>query len=151
MNYARLNLSAAYNSIGKNPEALRVLNEAATIDPQNDRVFYSRGLLQYEMNNVAAAIKNFQKAVSLGSQNTGVYYNYGLLLQQQGKLNEAEQILRKGFAIQPRAANINYALAYLYITQNKIQQARIHADVLSEVDPNNPEYKQLFQSLGYKF
>lgn len=151
MNYARLNLSAAYNSIGKNTEALSVLNDAATIDPGNDRIFYNLGLLQYEMNNVPAALENFKKAVSLGSQNTGVYYNYGLLLQQQGNLSEAEQVLRKGFAIQPQATNINYALAYLYASQNKVQQARIHAAVLREVDPNNPQYRQLFQSLGYKF
>ncbi len=52
MNYARLNLSAAYNSAGKNPEALQALNEAAAIDPKNERIFYNLGLLQYEMGNI---------------------------------------------------------------------------------------------------
>jgi len=148
MNYARLNLSAAYSSVGKNPEALKTLNEAAAIDPKNDRIFFNLALLHYEMKNVSAAMKNFQQAVQLGSLNTGVYYNYGLLLQQQGKSIEAEQVLRKGFALQPQAANINYALAYLYSSQNQKEKARIHAEVLRRMDPNNPEYQGLFRSLG---
>jgi Flp pilus assembly protein TadD len=94
-------------------------------------------------------MENLQKAVSLGLQNISVYYNYGLLVQQQGKLSEAEQVLKKRFALQHQAANINYALAYLYATQESKEQARVHADVLCRVDPNNPAYRGRFQSLGY--
>jgi tetratricopeptide (TPR) repeat protein len=148
MNYARLNLSAAYNSVGNNPEALKTLNEAATIDPKNERIFYNLALLHYEMKNIPVAMENFEKAVNLGSLNSGVYYNYGLLLQQQGKIKEAEEVLRKGYALQPRAANINYALAYLYISQNKNDLARMHARLLQDIDPANPDYQALFRSLG---
>ncbi|MBL7857545.1 MAG: tetratricopeptide repeat protein [Cyclobacteriaceae bacterium] len=148
MNYARLNLSAAYNSIGKNAEALKTLTDAASIDPKNDRVFYNLGLLHYEMNNLHAAVENFQKAVRLGSTNTSLYYNYGLLLQQQGKLKEAEQVLLSGYSLNQQAANINYALAYLYANQNLPQKARVHALTLQKVAPHNPEYQGLFRSLG---
>jgi predicted CXXCH cytochrome family protein len=148
MNYARLNLSAAYNSMGKNEEALKALKEAAAIDPKNDRIHYNLGLLNYEMNNINSAIENFKKAVQLKSTNTSLYYNYGLLLQQQGKLKEAEQILLKGFAINPQAANINYALAFLYTNQNDLTKARVHAGVLQKLDSGNPEYQGLFKSLG---
>lgn len=149
MNYARLNLSAAYNRVGKNAEALKTLEEAAAIDPKNDRIYYNLALLLFEMNEVAAAMKNFQKAIQLESRNVGVYYNYGLLLQQIGNLKEAETVLRKGFKLSPKAANINYALAYLYINQNNPQQARIHAQVLREVDPENPQYESLYRALGF--
>lgn len=149
MNYARLNLSAAYNRTGKNPEALKTLQEAAAIDPTNERIFYNLGLLQYEMGDIAAARSNFRTAVRLGSQHTGLYYNYGLLLQQQNNFKEAEQILRKGFELDPNAANINYALAYLYMRQNQPKKARIHAEVLHRLDPANPEYQVLFSNLGW--
>ncbi|HEX5170332.1 MAG TPA: tetratricopeptide repeat protein [Cyclobacteriaceae bacterium] len=148
MNYARLNLSAAYNSVGKNKEALTTLRDAAAIDPGNDRIFYNLGLLYYELNDVAAAVESFQKAIRLGSTNTGLYYNYGLLLQQQGKLREAEEILLKGFALDPQAMNINYALAFFYANQNLPEKARRYAEVLRRTDPNNPEYQGLFRSLG---
>lgn len=148
MNYARLNLAASYSTVGKNAEALKTLKDAAAIDPQNDRIFYNLGLLYYEMHDVPAAMESFQKAVKLGSENTGLYYNYGLLLQQQGKLKEAEQVLLRGYSLNSLAININYALAYLYANQNLLSKARVHADVLRKMDPNNPEYQGLFRSLG---
>ncbi len=148
MNYARLNLAAAYNTVGKNPEALKTLKEGVAIDPANDRIFYNLGLLYYEMGDLPSAMESFQKAVRLGSSNTGLYYNYGLLLQQEQKIREAEQVLLKGFGINPQAANINYALAYLYANQNKLPKAKLHAEMLYRIDPNNPEYQGLFRSLG---
>jgi predicted CXXCH cytochrome family protein len=148
MNYARLNLSAAYNSVGKNAEALKTLNDASAIDPKNERVFYNLGLLQYELSDIPAAMENFKKAMRLGSTNTGLYYNYGLLLQQQGKLKEAEQVLLAGFSINQQAANINYALAFLYANQNLTKKAKVHAMLLQKIDPNNPEYQGLFRGLG---
>ena len=148
MNYARLNLAATYNTLGKNVEALSALKEAAAIDPGNVRIYYNLGLLYNELGEIAAAIENFQNAVRLGSDDTGLYYNYGLLLQQQGKIKEAEKILLKGYSVNPQAVNINYALAYLYANQNQLQKARMHAEVLRRMDPNNPEYQGLFRSLG---
>jgi len=148
MNYARLNLASSYNAVGKNQEALKTLKDAAAIDPKNERIFYNLGLLLYEMGDIPSAMESFQKAVKLNSTNPGLYYNYGLLLQQQGKLKEAEQVLLKGFAMNPQATNINYGLAFLYARQNNIPKARVHAEVLRSIDPNNPEYQGLFRSLG---
>lgn len=148
MNYARLNLAAAYNSTGKNIEALSTLNAAAAIDPQNDHIFYNLGLLYYEMRDNQAAMDNFQKAVQLHSRNPSLFYNYGLLLQQQGRMKEAELILLQGFSLDPQAVNVNYALSYMYMNQNLPTKARKHALVLQKNDPNNPKYKELFKGLG---
>lgn len=148
MNYARLNLSAAYNTQGKNQEALRTLEEAALIDPFNDQVFYNLGLLQYEMGAIGPALESFQKAVNMGSGNPGLYYNFGLLLQQQGKLKEAEKVLQKGYVLNPNATNINYALAFFYLQQELPLKATVHARALHAVDPRNPDYQELFRSLG---
>ncbi|MBK9105373.1 MAG: tetratricopeptide repeat protein [Saprospiraceae bacterium] len=148
MNYARLNLSAAYNTLGKNPEALKTLEDAALIDPFNDQVFYNLGLLQYEMGGITPALESFQKAANMGSTNPGLYYNYGLLLQQQGKIKEAEKILLRGFGLNPQAPNINYALAFFYMQQKLPQKAMEHARALKAVDPQNPEYQELFHSMG---
>ncbi|HMT28149.1 MAG TPA: tetratricopeptide repeat protein, partial [Bacteroidia bacterium] len=138
MNYARLNLSAAYNSAGKNPEALKTLTEAAAIDPRNDRIFYNLGLLNYEMGDVANAMINFN----------GVYYNLGLLLQQQNKMMDAEKILLKGFQLEPMNLKINYALTYMYASGKNMAKAQMHARILQQNDPQNPEYQQLFKTLG---
>ncbi len=148
MNYARFNLSASLSSVGKNQEALKVLNEAAMIDPGNERIFYNRGLLYYELGDRSASMNDFRKSLKLGSTNPGLYYNYGLLLQQDGKLKEAESIFLKGYSLDPQALNINYALTFLYLSQNNKQSARKYAETLRRGDPNNPDYQPMFRTLG---
>ena len=148
MNYARLNLAAAYNTLGQNQEALKTLQDATLVDPFNDQVFYNLGLLFYELGDIPSSLLNFKKAEQLGSLNPGLYYNYGLALQQQGKITEAESILLKGFKLNPQATNVNYALTYLYIQQKLPLKARKHAEVLYDLDPQNPEYQEMFRNLG---
>ena len=148
MNYARLNLAAAFNTIGQNQEALKTLQDASLIDPFNDQVFYNLGLLYYEMEDIPSALLNFKKAGQLGSLSPGLYYNYGLALQQQGKIKEAESILLKGYTLNPQATNINYALAFFYIQQKLPLKARKHAEVLYSQDPQNPDYQEMFRNLG---
>jgi len=148
MNYARLNLSATYNMVGKNKDALKALTEAAAIDPGNPRIFYNLGLLQYELGDAEEAAKNFQKAINKGSVEVGVFYNYGLLLQQQGKNKEAEKILLNGYSINANALNINFALAVFYINQKQVGKARLYAENLQRLDPNNPDYVGLFKMVG---
>lgn len=148
MNYARLNLSTAYNSMGKNEEAFNTLRDAAQIDPANPRIFYNLALLNYEMGDLPATTNAFKKAVSLGMSDAGLFYNYGLLLQQQGNLKEAEQIFLKGYSLNPNAANINYALAFFYLNQKQTKRALEHARILKSLDPDNPEYQALFKTLS---
>ncbi|HZZ75052.1 MAG TPA: tetratricopeptide repeat protein, partial [Puia sp.] len=50
MNYARLNLSVAYNQMKQNEEALQVLKDANKLDPKNERIYFNLALLYNEMN-----------------------------------------------------------------------------------------------------
>ena len=148
MNYALLNLSAAYNSQGKNTQALQALELALKNDSKNERIYYNMGLLQNEMNNSPAAEKAFAKAVELQSTNPRVYYNYGLLLTQNKKMKEAETVLLKGLRINPSEPELYYALTYVYIQSNNKAKALQTAVKLKQLDPANPNYQQVFSSLG---
>ena len=148
MNYARLNLSTAYNGVGDNRKALQALQEAAAIDPANEQVFFNLGLLYYELGDQGKAMQSFQRAVDLGSQNSNLYYNYGLLLQQQGQLKESEKILLRGLALDVQAENVNYALAYLYMGQNQMGKARPHVEMLLRINPANPDYEAMYRRLN---
>src|SRR6187455_3383135 len=148
MNYARLNLSTAYNAQAKNDKALDVLETAAKIDPTNDRIYYNMALLYNEMNNKAAAERSFAKAVQLRTQNPRVYYNYGLLLNEIKKFKEAETVLQKGISIDPSSAEMYYALCFVYIQSNNTIKAKEAAIKLKQLDPDNPNYQQLFKNFG---
>jgi len=148
MNYAWLNLSAAYNSQGKNTQALQALESALKNDAKNERIYYNMALLYNEINNIPAAEKAFAKAVELKSVNSRVYYNYGLLLNQGKKFAAAETVLLKGIQINPADSELYYALTFVYIQSNNKAKAIQSAIKLKQLDANNPNYQQLFQSLG---
>ncbi|HAT80298.1 MAG TPA: hypothetical protein DCS17_02495, partial [Flavobacterium sp.] len=144
MNYAWLNLSATYNSQGKNSQALQALESALKNDTKNERIYYNLALLYNEMNNNLAAEKAFAKAVELKSTNSRVYYNYGLLLNQSKKIVAAEKVLLKGIQINPANPELYYALTFVYIQSNNKTKAFQTALKLPKLDPNNPNYQPIF-------
>ncbi|HEX6848796.1 MAG TPA: tetratricopeptide repeat protein [Chitinophagaceae bacterium] len=146
MNYARLNLSTGYNAQGKNDQALQVLETARKIDPNNDRIHYNLALLYNEMNNKTEAERSFAKAVELKSANPRVYYNYGLLLNQNKKYKEAEAILQKGIGIDP-SSEMYYALCFVYLQLKDTEKTKQTVIRLKQLDPDNPNYQQLFKSI----
>lgn len=148
MNYALLNLSAAYNSQGKNEQALQALGLALKNDSKNERIYFNLALLYSEMNNIPAAENAFAKAVELKSTNPRLYYNYGLLLNQNKKFAAAESVLKKGISLNPSEPELYYALTFVYIQTNNKAKALETAVKLKQLDPGNPNYQQIFRSLG---
>jgi predicted CXXCH cytochrome family protein len=147
MNYARLNLSVAYNLSQQNDQALQVLKNAAKIDQKNERIYFNLALLYNEMSKPAEAEKALAKAVELKSGNPRVYYNYGLLLQQDGKNFLAITIYKKGLQFVPDDPSLNYTLALLLIQTGRTEEAKFPAAILKKYYPDNPDYQKIFQYL----
>lgn len=147
MNYAWLNLSTVYNNLGRNQDALNALQQALKNDASNERIYYNLALLYNEMNNKPAAEKAFAKSVALKSQNPRVYYNYGLMLNANQKYKEAETVLLKGIAINSSEPDLYYALTFVYLQNNNFSKAQKTATILKQLDPNNPNYQELFNNL----
>lgn len=148
MNYARLNLSTMYNIMGRNPDALRVLQEAVKTDARNDRIYFNLALLYNEMNDLTNVEKNLKKAIELRSLNPRVYYNYGVLLQQKQQSREAEKQYLTGLKLAPTDADINYALCILYMQENQPAKAIPYALALKKYYPADQRFVPLLQQLG---
>jgi len=150
MNYARLNLSTLYNIVGRNPDALKVLQDALKTDPKNDRIYFNLALLFNEMNQPVEVEKNLKKAIELKTQNPRVYYNFGVLLQQRQLPREAEKQYLAGLRIAATDVDINYALCVLYLQENQPQKAIQYAQVLKQHYPTDQRFVPLYQQLGLK-
>lgn len=148
MNYARLNLSTLYNMMGRNTDALSVLQDAIKTDPKNDRIYFNLALLYNEMNDPANVEKNLKKAIELKSVNPRVYYNYGILLQQRNQSGEAEKQYLKALALAPNDLDFNYALCVLFLQQNQLQKALPYAQTLKKYYAGNADVAQLLQQIG---
>ena len=105
-------------------------------------------MLYNELNNKKEAANSFEKAIALHTANPRVYYNYGILTEQNGNIPKAEAAFLKGLAISPDDSGLTYALALLYVQTNQKEKARQQVSILKRIDPDNPEYQQLFQNFG---
>ena len=85
--------------------------------------------------------------MALNAQNPRLYYNYGLLLLDTDEA-KAERILKKGLSQSNNNPDLHYALAFLYLRQKQLPKAMDHALILKKLDPNNPNYLQIFKALN---
>jgi len=148
MNYARLNLSTAYNSLKLNNEALSTLKQAELIDPKNTDVQHNLALLYYEAEDLASSLMHFKKALRTGHVSPDVYYNYGLLLQQTGDKPQAETIFLRGHTLYPGSVKLNFVLCSFYLKEGNVNKAKTYGRVLYQLDPENKAYIQLYHRLG---
>ena len=64
------------------------------------------------------------------------------------KFKEAEMILQKGITLNPSSPEMYYALCFVYLQSNDNIKAKQMVIKLRELDPNNPDYQQLFKDFG---
>lgn len=145
---ARTNLAATLNATGKNQEAMQQLVVASRIDPRNDHIWYSLGLLYAEMKDYAAAEKALTQCIALNQNNLRAQYNYGLLLQQQGKTAAAANVYTKALQADPYNGDILNALVILYAQQGQAEKALQYGRILKQYHGNNPAYANLLRQLG---
>lgn len=146
---AWLNLSVVYNLSSRNNDALKTLQQAAEIQPDNDRIYFNMALLYNELNDKDNAEKSLAKAADLHSENPRVYYNYGLILQQKGNIKQAVSQLQKAARLAPADGDIQYALGWLYMQAGQTDEARKIAALLQKLDPDNPQYSGFIRQFGY--
>jgi Tfp pilus assembly protein PilF len=140
-------MSAAYNAMGRNEDALKILQEALKVDPKNENIYYNLALLYFELNKNEESEKSFAKAMELNSPNPRVYYNYGLLLEKKNAFSRAEAVFQRGLKLAPLDASLNYALSLMYLQTGKTGQAIAPASILKKYYPANAEFQELFQKL----
>jgi len=147
-NYSRLNLSSVYNALGQNGKALIILNEALKIDPSNPKIHYNLALLYVELNRKEFALKSFATAFKLKYYDDNFYYNYALFLQKQKSNLKADSVYSEGLRIFPYSEQLNYRAAYFFLQSNNKVKAMDCIRKLKAINPNNPDYGELFKLLN---
>jgi type IV pilus assembly protein PilF len=104
-------LGAGYYERGQMDIAIEELNEAATLDPSNPRIYNLFGLVYGMLGDNPKAEQNFQRALSLAPQDSDIRHNWGWFLCSTGRARESipefEQALRNPLYRTPEIALVN--------------------------------------------
>jgi TonB family protein len=117
---AHVNLGAQFLTEGLYPEALTVLERAATLRPNSAAAQYDLGLAQLKEKKFEESVSSNKKALELRPEWPDAYNNLGLAYAGLGRWNEAVTAYREALRLVPDYAGALYSLggAYLRLGQN---------------------------------
>ena len=99
---AKVRLGEMYRDLGRTGDAIRLLREAVTIEPQTASYWNSLGMVLGGAGQLAEADRAFAEAATRDPKNPQYVYNRGLALQRLGRPSDAEPLFRRagelGFA-----------------------------------------------------
>lgn len=94
------------------------------------------GLLQFQQQNYAEAIKHLKKAAELGIDDAGVYNFLGISYSRTGQLQKAEASYKKALELNPKLAATRVNLAGVYERMDRAERAREEYALACAQDPN---------------
>jgi tetratricopeptide (TPR) repeat protein/2-polyprenyl-3-methyl-5-hydroxy-6-metoxy-1,4-benzoquinol methylase len=96
--------------VGRNDEALKLLNLAKNINPDNTEILYNLSNAQFRAGLIDLAINNLKNVIRLNSNYCEAYSLMGEILLNTDKPEEATEYLSKAIKIQPKYWRALYTL-----------------------------------------
>ena len=104
-------------------EALKELQEALRLDPENVDALYYQGLVHMAMNRPVDALSALEAARKLRPTDADVAFQIGVLYFGQKEYDKAEPFLREVYGADPKRPNIGYYLGFIEFQKQNFREA----------------------------
>jgi Flp pilus assembly protein TadD len=124
---------------GRFDDALRVLERAIEIAPEDIGARNARGLVLTRLERYAEALATFDGVVAIMPEFAGAHCARGASLESLGRLTEAEAAHRRALVLDPDNLGAMQGLANLLSRRGVHAEARPLAEAVLEAEPNFPD------------
>jgi tetratricopeptide (TPR) repeat protein len=145
---AALNLADLQRAQGQDSEAERTLRAVLARAPQSAVAHHALGLTLVRQKRTREALAELARATKLAPDNARFAYVYGVALYDSGARAKAIETLQAALREHPYDRETLFALALYQGAAGDLQQARAHARVLLELEPDNRDVVELARRLG---
>ncbi|WP_254062088.1 FG-GAP-like repeat-containing protein [Acidobacterium sp. S8] len=121
-----LNEGIAQLYLRKLPEAEAALKQAAAVDSNNIRIWYTLGLTHFTGDNPTLAIEEFKHAIKLDPDDADSYYYLGTLYLNLKDYDHAIESFETALKLKPLHASAQFGLASALQRSGKVPEAREH-------------------------
>jgi tetratricopeptide (TPR) repeat protein len=126
-------------------DAVKLLEQAGAIDPQNDLVFWNMAIVHMEMRKYDRAQGDLQKAIGVNPSSAGYHEKLGTVQMELQDWQAARQALSKAVEIEPGLFKAYYKLAQVDERLDDQQSALKHySDAISK----GPRFLEAYSALG---
>jgi tetratricopeptide (TPR) repeat protein len=129
-------------------EALELVGQALTKDPQNGDALILRAEIYYSQDKLGEARASAEQALSVNPHNPQYLHVMGTILDRQGDLDAALRCLIEATEVNPRESQAFYEMGSIYLKQKDLLRARSAFKSAVEIDPRNAEYRKALKSVG---
>jgi tetratricopeptide (TPR) repeat protein len=140
-----LRLAYFYEMSNRISDALQILEAAGKIHAQNADFHLHTGTLSARLKRFTNAEQAFRKAITLAPQFSGGYSELAQLYLKTGtKLSEAMKLAKTAVELEETAANY-FILSWAYDKNGDVTNARSALKRATELDPENPKYRRMYE------
>lgn len=126
-------------------DAIKLLESAAVIDPQNDQVFWNMALVHMELRKYDKAREDLQKAIALNKDSGGYQEKLGTVLIELKDWNAAKTALEEAIKLEPQLFKAYYKLAQVNEELDDQQSALKNYTTAIE---KGPRFLEAYNALG---
>ncbi|WP_328799371.1 HEAT repeat domain-containing protein [Sediminihaliea albiluteola] len=144
---ARLNLADLLRSQGREDEARQQLLKALESAAEHGPSLHALGLLEIRQGEREKALDYLGRAAAVEEQGTRHRFVYAIALHDMGQVQEALRELETLQRQAPQNSDILAALVNYNAELGDTKRARHYAKELLKLEPNNPAFQRLWQSL----
>lgn len=126
-----------YRMEKKYSKALKDLNQAVTLNP-NEAMFYSnRGNIFFDLGQDDNALFDYNNCIRLDSTDENAFANRGAIFGRRGQYDEAVQDLSRAIDLDPDFVNAYMNRGIIYSVLNQREQAKKDYQKCVELEPDN--------------
>ncbi|MFT4823970.1 MAG: tetratricopeptide (TPR) repeat protein [Halioglobus sp.] len=145
---AMLNLADLLRAQNRDKEARKILHSALKIAPEHGATLHALGLLETRTENSTLALDYLGRAAAQESTGTRHRFVYAIALHDLGKPQLAITELMSLLRAVPQSQEVLLALANYSSELGQMTRAQSFATRLTQLDPNNRDYKALLSKLS---
>jgi len=116
-------LGLAKKQRGLITEALKAMNVALEIDPNDAESLCNLGVIYKQLGDLDLAVEKYQNAIEIKPNFAVAHSNLASIFRELGKLNDAEESAQKALLIQPENADALNILGMIFHAQGKYIEA----------------------------
>lgn len=145
---AAVNLADLYRELGRNADGEAVLRSALERLPNEPSLLHALGLLMVRRKQNEVALDLLADAARGDAANARYAYVYAVALNDFGRTAAAISVLEASIAAHPYDRDSLSALVTFLEQAGDSAQALSYAQRLNELDPDNPEARQMLKQLA---
>ncbi len=125
--------------------AITYLEQALQLAPEHLRFMVRLGVAYSGAGQVSEALATFDEALQRNPKQAEVYNNRGYAHVLDRGFEKAEEDFKAAIALDPDMVMAIANLASLYYNMNRLEEARIYAQRLIQIDGANPQFRHLWE------